>query len=252
MDNQVWDNPELPASTPVVADQGTLPDAPASAVEPGESQETTTVDYEARARELEEQNRQLAERAKQVETTLGQVNQWADNYARQQEQTAEESRYQKWEADAIEHARSMPRDDGERYLQSEFRKMRSERDRANQMRLQKEREQYEQQVRAIAKPQYVDTVIRDMGLDSSYRDMLASLQNPDDIPRVAQVFQKQKQEQDALREQIKQVGRTQEAAALQSSGLGNVGGTAAPGVGAALPDDPDDRAIAILRQLQAR
>lgn len=249
---QFWQNQDVAASSPDVATDQPMPqgieaDVPVSAEEPETVQESTTVDYEARARELEAETQRIAAEAEQYKNTLSQVGQWAQQYQMQQEQAAEQERYRRWESEALEQARNMSRDDAERYMQAEYRKMQSERDRMYAQQMQQLNQQREMERRSLGKPLFIDRLVKDYGLSEEDRLTLVALDNPDDAARLAPSLQKQKQRYDALQKQINQLSRTQQAAQLQQTGIGNVGGVTPPGVPADLPTDPDERAIALLR-----
>lgn len=219
------------------------PEVPVSAEVPEQEHQNTTVDYEARARELEDEARRNAERATQLESTLTQVNQWAQNFQFQQQQQAEEARYKQWWEEAVEQSQGMGREDQARYLSSQQQAIIAERDRNWQARLQQIEQMREQERRTLGKPVFIDSLVKQHGLSDDDRAELESLENPDDAARMAPRLKARREKLDALQNQINQLARTQQAGQLQSAGIGTVAGTVAPGSAPAMPEDPDERAL---------
>lgn len=235
--NEFIDN-ELTASMPVdagVEEATQLP--PDAAAEPVES----NVDYAARARELEAENQRLAQTIKSAE-------QLAHTMNVQQQQQAEENAFKAREERIHERASQMSRDDAERYLADEYRAITADRVRAEQARAEQSARQWEQRVRALAQPQWVDRQIKEHGLTDSEREYLSAL-DPETVPVVAKFMATQKKQNSELKNQIEQLSRTQQAGIMQASGLGSMGGVTPASVAGDLPTDPDERALAIYHQL---
>ena len=138
----------------------------------------------------------------------------------------------------------MPAQDAWRYIQEENRKLREE--------LVRDAEQREQQIkRQLAAPMYIDYLVQQHGLPAEAKQELMAIGDPDIAARYAPQLKARYDQFGQLQQQIHQLSRTQQAERLQQSGVGMVGGTTPPGGNVQLPDDPDDRALAILHQLNA-
>lgn len=195
------------------------------------------VDYAARAQELERQNAQL-------QTTLGNVRTWAEQRMAQEEQQRAQQEYQSREQAILDRADTMPSDDARRYIAEEMRKLRDET--ANHWQAQ-----LEQTKRTLAKPMYVDNIVRQFGLTEEERQTLLSLENPDDAMRMAPYLKAQRDQYGTLQKQIDQLSRSQQAQQIQGTGIGTVGGQNAPMGNVELPSDPDERAAMIYAQLKS-
>lgn len=224
----------LAASTPVgtVSEQAT-PDALPTAAEPAEAARTVP----------DPRDEEIA----RLRGTLSQVEQWAQATSAQQQQQEVDAQFAARRQKIIDRASDMSPMDAQRYLADEMWSLQEDRINAERQRLAAAEQQWQGRFQEMAKPQWVDKVMKDHGLPESDRAVLSTVA-PDAMPAMAQFMKQQHAQAAALNEQITQLSRTQQAGVLQASGVGNVGGSA-PAGSVTLPDDPDDRAMAIYRQL---
>lgn len=239
MDTNVAQPHDLAASASVVAggEEAThVP--PIAAEEPGGEVVTTSPSREA---ELQAENERLL-------GTIRNVEQWAQTLNVQQQQQAEEAAFRQREERIHERASMMSREDAERYIADEYRAINSDRLRAQQENARRAEQQWQERLRVAVQPQWVERHIKDNGLSDEERQYLSTLP-PDNVPAVAQFMAAQKKQNAALKDQIEQLSRTQQAGAMQASGMGNMGGYNAAATAGDLPSDPDDRALAIYHQI---
>lgn len=250
MDPQEFWSHNSSASAPAPAEPVEEQVEPVAAVEPDHSNEQPEqVDYEARAKELEERIRQAEEQNKQYTSTLSEINLWAQQQRAQQERADAEARFRKQWEDSVEASRGMGREDAEQFLSARMAHLVQERDAAFQQQMRQMESQWDARLRAVAKPEFIRHLAKDNELDDSEVQFLLSLDNPDEAAKLAPYLKGQKQRYRELQNQIEQLSRTQQAGQLQSTGIGRVGGTVAPVGNVQLPDDPDEAALMILHQI---
>lgn len=214
---------------------------PGAAVEPNQEQ---PIDYEERARQLEAEKQQIEQQAAQMASTLQNVRMWAEQQQAMQQQQQREQQFQQREQSILDRADTMPSEDARRYIAEEMRKLRDEDARVYG-------QQLEQTKRALARPLYIDNLVKQNGLSEEDRQTLLALENPDDAARMAPYLKAQKQQYSTLQQQIDQLSRTQQANQIQGTGVGLVGGVNGPSGNVQMPTDPDERAALILMQLRA-
>lgn len=250
MDPQLFGQPQGDTAAPSaeaipqapVAEQG----VPSAAVAPDSGTQDATVAAEARERELREEARRNAERAKELEGQLTQVGQAFQTIQQQQQQQAESERYDKWWSDALENSQSMTHEEQARYLNAERRKIDAEKTRQFQQQLSRAEAEKRQVAEYFGRPRFVDKYVKEHGLDEEDRVHLESLQNMDDVARVAPLLAQRRKEISEINERLNQLSRAGQAQQMQAAGLGTVGGVVPPGSAPSMPDDPDDRALHIL------
>lgn len=247
--NQYEQNPNAPV--PASADspqpvynevnQGVQGYAPGAATEPVQDEQ---VDYAARAQQLEAEKQRIEQENAQMQATLQNVRMWAEQQAAQQEQQQRQAQIQSREQEILNRADTMPSDDARKYIAEEMRKLRDED--ANQF-----RSQLEQTKRTLARPLYIDNLVKSHGLSDEDRQTLLGLENPDDAARMAPYLKAQKQQYSTLQQQIDQLSRSQQAQQLQGTGVGLVGGVNGPTGNVALPTNPDEKAAYVYAQLKS-
>ena len=215
--------------------------APVAAGEP-ESEEQ--IDYVARARELEAEKQRIEQENAQMATTLQNVRMWAEQQAAAEEQSKRQAQIQSREQAILDRADTMPSEDARRYIAEEYRKLRDED-------AQQWQGQLEQTKRTLARPLYIDNLVKQHGLTDEERQTLLGLENPDDAARMAPYLKAQRQQYSTLQQQIDQLSRTQQANQIQATGIGLVGGQNGPQGNVPLPTNPDEKAAAIYAQLKS-
>lgn len=206
---------------------------PDAAAEP-ETEEQ--IDYAARARELEEQNAKLMGVVQNVQS-------WAEKQAAAQQQAARQQQIQSREQAILDRAETMPSEDARKYIAEEYRKLRDED-------AQQWQGQLEQTKRTLARPLYIDNLVKQYGLTDKERETLLGLENPDDAARMAPYLKSQRDQYSTLQQQIDQLSRTQQANQIQGTGVGLVGGVNGPTGSVELPSDPTEKAMLIYQQLK--
>lgn len=194
------------------------------------------IDYAARARELEEQNAKLMGVVQNVQS-------WAEKQAAAQQQAARQQQIQSREQAILDRADTMPSEDARKYIAEEYRKLRDED-------AQQWQGQLEQTKRTLARPLYIDNLVKQHGLTDRERETLLGLENPDDAARMAPYLKAQRDQYSTLQQQIDQLSRTQQANQIQGTGVGLVGGVNGPTGNVELPSDPTEKAMLIYQQLK--
>jgi crotonobetainyl-CoA:carnitine CoA-transferase CaiB-like acyl-CoA transferase len=128
---------------------------------------------------------------------------------------------------------------------------------AREQAIQREREQAQQALRLAAAPQYADHIIETLGLPKEAKGELLALGDPELMYRQSQAIKSRwdqfAQLQQKIQQYTQQNARTTEVNAMRQNGLTNIGGQAATGFTPDnLPSDPNERAMAIYEQIQAR
>lgn len=238
--------PEAAGGPAVSPPTATTPQVPLEQ-EHGES----NADFETRLREAEERAQRAEAEQQRLQGTFQQVQQGLERFASQQQQQQRQAEFERKRADIYERAQNMSPQEAFRYIQQEEghlvqsiqEQMRQDLERA-------EREKYEV-ARRFAAPMFLDQLVSQHGLPKEARAELEALGDPDAAARFAPQLKARYDQINKLQDQINQLSRTQRAGALQSAGLGAVGG-AVPSGGAPIQSsgDPDTDAMMVLAALR--
>lgn len=221
--------------------------APAqSEQQPGES----TVDYEARTRELEASLAAREADVNRLSGTMQQVQQWAEQTSAQQQEQQFQQGLQQYEQDIYRRAETMNPQDAYQYIQNENAKIRQALiDRTRQVQQQAQQQVYQVQ-RTAATPLYLEELARANGLTDAAKQELLAVGDPDLAARQAPLIKQRYEQIDNLQNQLNQLSRSRQAGQLQAAGVGMVGGTGVQNVPTELAGDSDTRSMQILAQLR--
>ena len=154
-------------------------------------------------------------------------------------------------------AESMPVAEANTFLREQMKQIAAQRDAIAQQRIQQREQEFAQRERMLVAPQYADYLVQTLGLPADAKAELLALRDPDLMQNYAPVI---KQRYDAWQQQFSQVqqnqvqmARSQEVQAMSQAGLTSFGGQTAGGsMQIEVPDDPDERAMAILAASEGR
>lgn len=244
------------ASFPEGTGQQTPPQTLPSANEPQPEQaqgQEPEVDYKSLAEQREREAQAARQRAQQLEQTIGQVQQWAQQAEAQQRQQSQRQMFNQRKQEIIDRAGNMRVEDANRYIASELDNLYSEFDqRLNQTQQQLEQRRM-QEIRQIATPLYIDDLVKKNGLPEAAKQELLAYGDPDVARKQVPYLKERYERERKLEEQLRQLSRTQEAQRVQRSGVTQVGGyDQSPQMQIPEGLDADEKAAYILHQLTQR
>jgi hypothetical protein len=154
-------------------------------------------------------------------------------------------------------AETMPVQEANTFLKEQMRQIAAQKEASAAQRLQQREQEFAQRERMLVAPQYADYLIETLGLPAEAKQEFLALGDPDLMQRYSGVI---KQRYDSWNQRISQyennqvqMARSQEVQAQSAAGLGSFGGQTAGGsMQIEVPDDPDERAMAVLAALEGR
>ncbi len=206
------------------------------------------IDYQARYEQAEQERLRVQAEANQYRQTFQQVQQYAE-----QQQRTQQEQHQINQALAV--AENMSSAEANTYLRNQISSIVGQTRMTEQQQRQQMEQQFTQQLRSIAAPQYVDHLIESNGLPVEAKAELLALRDPDLMhqfaPVIKQRYDQWAREKSTYAQQQTQLSRSQEVNAIRQNGLGSVGGQTIGGNGADpyAGMDADDKAMAIYNQL---
>ncbi len=235
-----------------VPGSGQVPDSsqPGDQNAPVQEQAAPQVDYQARLRELEAERNQYAQQKQQYEQVFQQIKQ------HQEQQNAEKERNERVQG-ILAMAENLPPGEATTYLRNQFIQLQKQEEVARQQAVQRVQQEARQAIEATALPAYADDVIAKLGLPKEAKGELLALGSMDAIYRSAGAVKARWDQYQQMQQQLQQFQqqnvRSNEVNAMRQNGLTNIGGQSATGFNPSdLPSDPNERAMAIYEQLQAR